>query len=332
MARNYGFAVSPAWKAILHDNGVRYEDVLRAARLPEDLLERPHPRLMSEAFFRFCRAADEAVDDPTFLIRMAESQEASMFSPPVFAALCSPNLGVAARRLARFKPLLAPIELHISEDVHGLHVRFEWLEALARPPCVLMGYEALFVVNLARTGTRRRVVPRRVSMPTLPDPLAPFEAFFGTRVQQGPIQVSFYPEDVALPFMTSDVAMWELFEPDLRRRLADLEGSATFAERTRAVLLEALPSGLVSIEQTATRLAVSTRTLQRRLREENTTFQRVVQRTRQQLAHHYLADSNLTSTEIAYLLGFEEPSSFFRAFQDWTGQTPDRARRARVEG
>ncbi len=120
--------------------------------------------------------------------------------------------------------------------------------------------------------------------------------------------------------------MWRIFEPALRRRLSDLEGDATFGDRACAVLLEALPSGQVGVDAVARRLAVSTRTLQRRLRDEGTSFQALVRATRLRLARHYLRQPNLTSTEIAFLLGFEEPTSFFRAFQRWTGETPQAVR------
>ncbi|MCB9697640.1 MAG: helix-turn-helix transcriptional regulator [Alphaproteobacteria bacterium] len=81
------------------------------------------------------------------------------------------------------------------------------------------------------------------------------------------------------------------------------------------------------MERVARRLAVSTRTLQRRLREEGTSFKEVVDTTREGLARHYLGRTQLSASEIAFLLGFEEPNSFFRAVQRWTGTTPETLRR-----
>ena len=114
----------------------------------------------------------------------------------------------------------------------------------------------------------------------------------------------------------------------LRKRLADLGGDASFAERTQAVLMEALPSGQLAMESVARRLAVSSRTFQRRLSDEGTSFKQVIGITREKLARHYLHRTQLSSTEIAYLLGFEEPNSFFRAFHHWTGDSPERVRKA----
>ena len=71
---------------------------------------------------------------------------------------------------------------------------------------------------------------------------------------------------------------------------------------------------------------MSERTLQRRLTEENQSFQSVLDQTREELARHYLRTTKLTAAEISFLIGFEQPSSFFRAFNDWTGQTPEQIR------
>jgi AraC-like DNA-binding protein len=89
-----------------------------------------------------------------------------------------------------------------------------------------------------------------------------------------------------------------------------------------------LPSGESSVDAVCRRLGTSVRTLQRRLREEGDTFQAILNRTRESLARHYLKRPELTATEISFLLGYEDPSSFFRAFTSWTGTTPEQARGA----
>lgn len=115
---------------------------------------------------------------------------------------------------------------------------------------------------------------------------------------------------------------------DLRRRLSELEDTATASERVQALLLELLPSNSATIEMVAERLAMSTRTLQRRLEDEGEHFRALLNRTRENLARHYLTRTRLSSGEIAFLLGFEDPNSFYRAFHDWTGQTPETVRQA----
>src|SRR5205814_2290123 len=93
--------------------------------------------------------------------------------------------------------------------------------------------------------------------------------------------VSFSREDALKPFLSSNDAIWSIFEPALRKRLAELDAAATIAERVRATLLEGLPSGRVAMDDVAQRLALSKRTLQRRLEDEGTSYHEVVGATRE---------------------------------------------------
>ena len=92
-------------------------------------------------------------------------------------------------------------------------------------------------------------------------------------------------------------------------------------------MLELLPGGGSAIDAVAARLSMSKRTLQRRLEEEDENYRALVNGVREDLARHYLTQTELSAGEIGFLLGFEDPNSFFRAFHDWTGMTPEAARR-----
>ncbi len=327
MATSQAYAIGEGWRGILAEVGVDHADVLRRAQLPEDLLNRDNVRLTTESFLRFFEALDASVGDSTFWVRLTEAMSPEFFEPPVFASLCSPHLAKAAERLARFKPLIGPIVIDVHDGPEQLELTYRWQDAPRKQPAYMHGLEALFVTKLARLGTRQRIRPSSVVVPELPrDPL-PFEEYLGIRMERGEvIRVIFDAADAHQPFLTANRAMWNIFEPELRKRLSDLEGDATFAERTRAVLMEALPSGQLGMNNVAQRLAVSSRTLQRRLSEEGTSFKTVVDDTRESLARHYLRRTQLTATEIAYLLGFDEATSFFRAFHRWTGTTPEALR------
>jgi len=83
-----------------------------------------------------------------------------------------------------------------------------------------------------------------------------------------------------------------------------------------------LPSGQSTIEEAASRLAMSKRTLQRQLNQESSSYKEVLNLTRQALAEHYLASSVISPPEISFLLGYQDSNSFLRAFKGWTGTTP----------
>lgn len=96
----------------------------------------------------------------------------------------------------------------------------------------------------------------------------------------------------------------------------------TFLLQLRTSLLNLLPSGEAGIDEVASRLNVSRRTLQRRLSDRGTNFQQLLQSTREQLALRYLADQHLGITDIAFLLGYADQGSFSGAFKSWHGMSP----------
>lgn len=332
MTRNQSFPLDIGWQLILKDLGFQPAHVLRRAGLPQDLLSRPGQSLSTTQYLCFWQSLEDEAADPLFALRIIESVSAESFNPPVFAALCSANLMQAVQRLAKYKQLVAPMSLDIEVAGNGdLTLSPRWLLAQGDIPYSLQVAELAFFVRLVPLATREPVNALGVTLPALP-PAAharQYASFFGVPVQRGAsLSIRFAAVDALRPFLTLNEGMWRVFEPDLRRRLSELDATAATAERVRALLLELLPSNAASIEEVAARLCMSKRTLQRRLEDEGENFRALVNGTRESLARHYLENTALSGTEIAFLLGFEDPNSFYRAFLDWTGQTPDRARHA----
>jgi len=332
MTRQQSFSLNVGWNTLLKDFGLQPAQVLRRAGLPEDLFAHDGQSLSSAAYFRFWRALEVEAADPLFPLRIVDTVSAEVFDPPLFAALCSANLMQAVQRLAKHKQLLAPMSLELEVGKTGaLTVSPHWLCEAADVPFSLQVAEVAFFLRLARLATREPLKAMRVTLPQLPPAshARRYESFFGVPMQSGSSpSISFSAADTLRPFLTVNEGMWRVFEPDLRRRLSELDATSTTAQRVRAVLLELLPSNSASIEKAAERLNMSKRTLQRRLEDEGENFRALVNATRESLARHYLSNTKMSGGEIAFLLGFEDPNSFYRAFQDWTGQTPDSARHA----
>lgn len=317
-----------AWMGVLMtDMGIAPGDVLRRAGLPGDLFSRGATMLTPQEYFGMWTALEEEAADPAALpVLVGRSLSVEAFDPMLFAAICSPDLNVAARRVGRFKQLLAPMRLEVSRTATETTIAFVW-PPHPPPPQGLVAAELVFWVALARLATRSEIRPLRIGMPDPPARQDAYRAYLG-----GPVAgrsrpaVTFSATDAARPFVTASDQMWEFFEPELRRRLSQLEVGASTADRVRAALHELLPLGEASVEAVARALRVSPRTLQRRLGGEGTTFQATLTATREALARHYLAHSLLSAAEIALLLGYEDPNSFYRAFHGWTGRTPQRVR------
>ena len=322
------FTLDPGIKVFVNDLRLSWARVLRRAALPGDLLSRSPPMLSTEEYFRFWTALEEEGGDRDLALDVGQAITVETFSPPIMAALCSPTLRIAAERIATYKPLVGPLHLDVVDTADGLQIAYQW-RSDQDPPVLLATSELVFWVALARIATRHHVRPARITLPTLPRNPAPLEEYLGARMRKGRTHaVTFSRHDAARPFLTENEPMWRYFAPELRRRLSDLQAEATAAERVRAALHETLPAGDASMTAVTRRLAVSSRTLQRQLREEGTTYQAVLASTREDLARHYLVRGNLRTGEIAYLLGYDDTNSFYRAFRSWTGTTPEALRTA----
>jgi AraC-like DNA-binding protein len=286
--------------------------------------------LSADEFHRFWNAIDIESGDPLLPIKLCQAIRSESFLPPLFAALCSPNLLVAVNRIARYKTLVAPMRLDVSDTNERVTIEFVWNEPDSNPPVSLVVTELLFVVTLARMGTREHLEPLSVRTKVVPDRLEAYTDFLGVKLQKGGRHcVVFSKRDALRPFLTSNEGMWRAFEPELRTRLAELDGSVRVGQRVRSALLEALPGGGVEMDAVAKMIGMSRRSLQRHLEAEGQTYKDLLQNTRLALAQHYLLKTELPTAEISYLLGFEEPTSFYRAFRVWTGQTPESVRLSR---
>jgi AraC-like DNA-binding protein len=100
------------------------------------------------------------------------------------------------------------------------------------------------------------------------------------------------------------------------------EQTPTLEERVERLIADRLTKGGARLESTATELGMSPRTLSRRLAEQRSTFNAIVEGLRKELALRLLQDSDLVLTEIAFLLGYTEVSTFSHAFKRWTGRSP----------
>ena len=330
MAKARRFAVQPGWQILLADMGVPVADVLRHADLPADLFRRADASLAANQYFALWQALEDITGSSELPLLIGRAISVESFDAPIFAALCSPDLNVALGRLSDYKRLIGPLRLDVQVGTGKTRAVIHCDGYDGDLPVSVGATELVFLTQLARIATRRRVEPIALTLSQPPADGAAYREFFGRAIRRGEgTSIAFAARDASAPFLTENLAMWRAFEPDLRQRLAEVECDAGIVERVRSVLLEMLPGGLSSIDEAARRLAMSKRSLQRHLRAEARTYQDVLNETRRELAEHYLVRSTLPPSEISFLIGFRDSNSFLRAFNGWTGQTPGEFRRAR---
>jgi len=140
----------------------------------------------------------------------------------------------------------------------------------------------------------------------------------------------FRSEDVAQLFLTHNPDLLELVAPQLEAELKQQLADKSLQELVKGTLKKFLAGQRPRLEEVARELRISARTLQRRLLAQRLTFQNLVEEARREMAQHYLLQSSLELNETAYLLGYEDPNSFIRAFHQWEGASPGEWRSARV--
>ncbi len=335
MKKATNFSVNPGWKVALKDAGLNHVEILKRAELPLDLFTRKDASLSTDEYFRFWQALEFIAGDELFPLKMIQGLSSETFDPPIFAALCSKNLNIALKRISQFKLLIGPMHLKVDVNTEQTHISLHFLDIkLTSVPASLIAMELAFFVQLARMATRENIQPLQAVIPgEIPQTQAQaYTEFLGiTPVVGNEIALTFSADDANKPFITENVQMWSFFEKGLNTRLSEITSEEGMSERAKAMLLEMLPSGETTMDTLAKRLNISRRTLQRRLQSEKTSFQAILANVREELARHYVTQSAIPYYQISFLLGYEDPNSFFRAFHAWTGVTPDSMRNRQTQ-
>ncbi len=330
------FRVATGLAKKLAELGVSPADVLRAAGLPAGLFEQERISVSTEELFAFYRGLAEASDDPAIGVRLGTEDRLERYDAMGIAAVSARSFRDALERMARYKQLTCPEEIHVADRGEETRVQFRWLLAEETEPPLLVDNCFGWVVSIARRGSEGRVRPRRVELRRAARNGRSYENHFGCPVAfdaRGNTLV-FAKADLDRPFVTHNVDLLATVAPQLEAELKQALASKELGDQVKAVVKPLLAGRRVGIEAVARELRLSPRTLQRRLAEEGVTFQQLLQEARRELARHYLMHSSLELNETGYLLGYEDAHSFFRAFHQWEGTPPGewRTRNALARG
>ncbi len=208
----------------------------------------------------------------------------------------------------------------------GFHTTAEDLAAVA----VINEYVLAYYLRRAREATGRPVVPERVrfSRPAPADHRILIEAFGTNRIDfDAPVDaITFTEADATAPLPRADPLLADLLRSHADLVLATARPLPGPLESFRIALAAAITDGESSLGAVARRLAVSTRTLQRQLAEQGTTWRHEYDLVRYEQARALLADG-LTTAAIAGRLGFADDRALRKAYRRWSGSPPSRARR-----
>ncbi len=295
------------------------------AGLDPAALDDPNARYPVAATTRLWQLAVQASGDDAFGLTVARHVSQTTFHALGYSLAASSTLKEAFDRLLRyFRIVTDAAELSFEETAEDYQLRLQVDPARAVIAPQAMDAFAYLMLRLCRGLYRRDFSPLRVSlMRAPPHHLAAFERAF-----RAPLQ--FEAAENRLCFAREPLeARLEGANPELARHNDEIvlrylarHDRDNLVARVRGLLAEWLPSGVPGEEAIAAALHLSSRSLQRKLAEEGSSYSQLLTDTRQELARSYLADPRSSVSEIAYLLGFADTSSFTRAFKRWEGASP----------
>jgi AraC-like DNA-binding protein len=302
---------------------------MEAAGVSEDDLRDPDTHLPVAAEIAIWQALARRVTDPGFGVLAGSGLRIREVGLLGYVACFSSTLRDALRRIQRYgRVFTEAVEFDFHEDrpQMGLVVCHP---ALGAGQTLAQDYRLSAVVALSREITGADIVPAQVSL-TYEEPpsTVAHRRFFRCplRFSAPRAAVLFRPHDLDLPLTRADETLAGYLSRYAEHVLASLVQGDTVRQRVRAAIWSLLGDGAPSLTQVASALRLPARTLQRRLADEGTSMQAEVEEIRKRMALAVLRDRSIAIGDVAFLLGYAEPSAFFRSFKKWTGTTPRRFR------
>ena len=306
--------------------GIALDPIIKQARLTRQQLDDPHATIAVRDQIKFLNLAAAALQDDLLGLHLAQMPDLRAAGLLYYLLASSETLLDGLQRTARYSTIVNEgvvqtctygAELSMSIRYQGVsrHLDHHQME------CWMAG-----LVRMCRELTGLRLVPSRVRFihQRGEDQAAELSKFFGKAVEFGAAV-----DDVAFPrhaaearILSADPYLNKLLLAHCEDALSHRRRADTFRAGVENAIAPLLPHGKANVEAVAQQLAMSPRTLARRLSEEDTSFSDVLEGLRNDLAARYLAGKEFGIAQIAWLLGYQETSAFSRAFKRWTGKAP----------
>jgi AraC-like DNA-binding protein len=300
------------------------QDVCRAVGLDHARLHERGFRVSRQAYGQLFLEAERLSGDPLVGLHAAETRGARCML--AMLTMVQPTLGAGIAQFARFAGVVDEqllIRLERGPQTSAVRLRIELGDP--RASAHASEYLVALLVQLYRDATKQPFQIQQVSFPhALRGDASEYERVVGAPVSsEGRACVITLPTSALdSELRRSNASVADLLGDAARLELAQDDNSA-FRSRVEQVTFEMYQrSGTDSHEEVARLLAVSGRTLQRRLREEGTSYREVRDSVRQQWSSRLLRDGSLSISEVSARVGFSDVAAFDKAFKRWFGETP----------
>jgi len=315
--------------ALVSAAGVDYPLLLRQQGITPMMLNDPDNRLAFAQLVRLFDAAAAATRDDCLGLHLGAAQAIHVAGVLGYALRACPNVRTQIGHVTRYFALHqdgAVMDLRTEKDAVFLtYTVYDGAVMLHR-------HDAEATLALAVSQCRTSVglpqwAPSSVHFEH-PQPQAASERelrrFFGCPVHFSATfnGMRFPSSFLDTPVRTADAGLHHILTRYAEENLARHTSSSTLTGRVRRIIAASLNSGKAAIDDVASRMAMTPRTLQRRLTDEGHQFSDLVDETRRELAMQYLRDARITLTDAAFLVGYSDLTAFHRAFRRWFNKTP----------
>ena len=316
-------ALGLVWNC-LESQGIDPDPLYRELRIDPDVMDSPDRRVPYKTMDLLRAKAVALSGDPCFGLKIGCGWHPSHHGALGYAWLASSTLRNALQRLSRYVYVISNAGfIDLEENNEGLSITFNVKERSidnAAAEDVILAQ----LITMCRANFGEEFNPDSVSFTySKPACSGSHYALFRCPVEFGApnLRLTLSLEAVNKRLKTSNPELANLHDQFMIKYLAHQDG-ASVTQRVQSTIMKLLPSGNVSDAVVANELYTSGRTLQRQLKEEGTTFKTILNEVRKELTEKYIYDESLSLSEISFLLGFSEISSFSRAFKRWTGYPP----------
>ena len=305
--------------------GLDVQALFEETGLESAALDDPDARFPTEKISLLWQLAVTRSGNPAIGLANSAAARPASFDVVGYAMMSSPNLLGVLEGAVRYVDILSDAAtLAVTEDREGYRLILELFGGKLPVPRQRFEFDLMTLLSFCRWVANRDLRPLALEL-RFPPPadVQPYrEAFKCPLRSNAPVNALLFARaDVTLPLPTAHPLLAKMHERVANEHLERLD-YAQMSRRARAEIIRCLPDGEPRRAKIADALRMSERTLQRRLQAEGTSFQRLLDDTRRELAQRYLGQRNVSLADTAYLLGFRDQSSFFRASQRWFGSSP----------
>ena len=288
-------------------------------------------RIPSQKVYDFHQKLILIIDDDNFGLKAGQCWHPTQLGALGYAWMTSSTLRSAFNRLVRFaQAVLGSVSVSVEESDQGISLLFDFSQEPFAPASRLDANRSI-ILAMIQCNAGQDFHPLSVSFShAKPENVTDFEMLFQCPVHFNADidSITISHEEADKPRSCSNTQLAQLHDQLLIDYLAKLDKN-NIVERVKIAIINELGTGSLSDKSVAKTMNLSSRTLQRRLEEKNTSFKSLVNEIRQDLADTYLHDSSLSLTEISFMLGFSEMSAFSRAYKRWTNSSPSAFRDAK---